>query len=133
MGQTFEKFPYALYAHDVKFQVAYRPGGRFDEQKRYFSGKHKLYGYKIDCSVVPPGVAVHVSKHYTGSISDLSIVLDNMEIHKQMLKKTEEERASADYGELHDKFRNEWALLVDKGYEGLSQRLRAIQPKKKPR
>ncbi|KAJ0405907.1 hypothetical protein ATCC90586_005852 [Pythium insidiosum] len=40
-NNLFANYPYALYATDVKFQPSHRPGGRFDEQKRYFSGKHK--------------------------------------------------------------------------------------------
>jgi hypothetical protein len=62
--RTFENFPFALYATDVKFQVSNRPAGKFMEQKHYFSGKHKLYGYKIECSVSPSGQVVHLSSHY---------------------------------------------------------------------
>ncbi|KAG2795979.1 hypothetical protein PC119_g24299 [Phytophthora cactorum] len=54
-GNTFTNYPHALYATDVKFQQAYRPSGRFTEQKVYFSAKHNLYGFKIECSVAPPG------------------------------------------------------------------------------
>ncbi|KAG2761239.1 hypothetical protein PC129_g23268 [Phytophthora cactorum] len=73
---TFTNYPYALYATEVKFQTAYRPGGRFTEQKVFFSAKHKLYGFKIERSVAPPGVAVDVSDHSPGSTSDLAMMLD---------------------------------------------------------
>ncbi|KAG2789168.1 hypothetical protein PC129_g21573 [Phytophthora cactorum] len=66
-GNTFTNYPHALYATDVKFQQAYRPSGRFTEQKVYFSAKHNLYGFKIECSVAPPGVAVDVFDHSPGS------------------------------------------------------------------
>lgn len=46
-GNLFGNYPYALYATDVKFQEAYRPSGRFAEAKKYFSGKHHLYGLKL--------------------------------------------------------------------------------------
>ncbi|ETV99080.1 hypothetical protein H310_08508 [Aphanomyces invadans] len=62
-GRTFSNFPSALYCTDVKFQPSYRPTGRFDEAKHYYSGKHKLYGLKLEYSVAYPGVAVDLSKH----------------------------------------------------------------------
>ncbi|KAG2780072.1 hypothetical protein PC129_g12286 [Phytophthora cactorum] len=71
-GNTFTNYPHALFATDVKFQPAYRPSGRLTEQKVYFSAKHMLYGFKIEHSVAPPGVAVGVSDHSPGSTSDLT-------------------------------------------------------------
>jgi hypothetical protein len=129
--QRFRNFPYALYALDVKFQPAFRPGGRFNEKKHYFSGKHKLYGYKVECAVALPGIAVHVSKHYTGAVSDLSIALDNKSKHASMLAKAQDE--DRDFGEGSDVFPSSWAVLVDKGYQGLQTTMRAIYPTKKPR
>ena len=111
----FQNFPYCYAAHDVKFQPSYRPGGRFTEVKRYFSGKHKLYGLKWECSVVPPGLAVHVSKHYPGAVADLNIALDNKDTLMNMLRKTPEEARASDFGEDHDRFKLFWGLLVDKG------------------
>ncbi|KAE9154329.1 hypothetical protein PF006_g1640 [Phytophthora fragariae] len=54
-GTTFNYYPYALYASDVKFQPSYRPTGRFSEAKHYFYNKHKLYGYKVEAYVAFPG------------------------------------------------------------------------------
>ena len=53
--QTFKAFPEARYATDVTFQQAFRPSRGIEEGKRYFSGKHKLYGYKVEVSVMPNG------------------------------------------------------------------------------
>ncbi|ETV91622.1 hypothetical protein H310_13872 [Aphanomyces invadans] len=50
-GNTITYYPYAKYATDVKFQPSHRPLGRFGEKMHYFSGKHKLYGLKIEVSV----------------------------------------------------------------------------------
>jgi hypothetical protein len=130
-GNTFSNYPHALYATDVKFQPAYRPSGRFAEQKMYFSAKHKLYGFKIECSVAPPGVAVDVSAHTPGSSSDLTIMLDRLHIHRQLLRK--EEDSVPDLGAEPTQFPNMWAVLVDKGYQGAGRVLRTIQPKKQPR
>ncbi|KAH9191219.1 hypothetical protein AeNC1_006805 [Aphanomyces euteiches] len=87
-GVTFSNYPYALYATDVKFQPAYKPAGRFEEQKEYFSGKHKLYGYKIEVSVAPPGIAVLSTQHYPGSKADVSIFHDNIDQHYLHLSKS---------------------------------------------
>jgi len=45
--RIFTNYPCALNALDANFQPAYRPSGRFGEQNRFFSGKHKLYGFKL--------------------------------------------------------------------------------------
>ncbi|KAG3148482.1 hypothetical protein PI126_g12428 [Phytophthora idaei] len=87
-NKTFRNYPYALYATDVKFQPAYRPSGHFTEKKTYFSGKRKLYGYKLECSVAYPGVTVDVSSHEPGSKSDLTMMLDRRAVHMERLLKT---------------------------------------------
>ncbi|OWZ21043.1 LOW QUALITY PROTEIN: hypothetical protein PHMEG_0004469 [Phytophthora megakarya] len=68
-GNTYTDYPHALYATNVNLPT----DGRLTEQKVYFSAKHKLYGFKIKCSVVPPGVAIDVSDHAPGSRSDLTL------------------------------------------------------------
>jgi hypothetical protein len=130
-GNTFVNYPHALYATDVKFQPAYRPSGRFTEQKVYFSAKHKLYGFKIECSVAPPGLAVDLSAHSPGSSSDLTIMLDRLQVHRQMLRK--EDASPHEIGGEPTAFPQMWATLVDKGYQGAGRVLRTIQPKKQPR
>ncbi|KAG4036980.1 hypothetical protein PC123_g27451 [Phytophthora cactorum] len=130
-GNTFTNYPHALYATDVKFQPAYRPSGRYTEQKVYFSAKHKLYGFKIECSVAPPGVAVDVSDHSPGSTSDLTMMLDRLSIHRQMLRK--EDGSTPEIGGEPTQFPQMWAALVDKGCQGAGRVLRTIQPKKQPR
>ncbi len=67
----FKSFPYALEAIDVTFQEANRPTGNMQEGKVYFSGKHKLYRYKVQVAVRPNGLASAFSRHYPGSISDI--------------------------------------------------------------
>ncbi|KAJ0391521.1 hypothetical protein ATCC90586_011485 [Pythium insidiosum] len=130
-GLTFQHYPQALYATDVKFQPAYRPSGRFTEQKVYFSAKHKLYGFKLECSVSLPGLAVDLSKHRPGSASDLTMLLDRVQVHRQMLRKASD--ATVDVNTDVTTFPNSWAMLVDKGYQGAFRVLRVIQPKKQPR
>jgi hypothetical protein len=133
MGRSrFSNFDCALYALDVKFQTANRPTGTFMDAKRYFSGKHKLYGYKVECAVSVEGVAVHVSKHYPGSVSDKRICEDYVHIHRQMLRKSSDDTRLQDFSEGASRFPNEWAMLVDKGYQGIGDVLRSIHPKRQP-
>ena len=130
---SFSNYPYALYATDVKFQPSFRPSGRFDETKRYFSKKHQLYGLKVECSVAYPGFAVDLSEHEPGSVSDLTIFLSQLEIHKTMLRKTDDEMLLEDNGEGSSDWPEYWGILVDKGYQGAQLHMRTIQPKKKPK
>ncbi|EGZ13313.1 hypothetical protein PHYSODRAFT_513607 [Phytophthora sojae] len=130
-GNTFANYPHALYATDVKFQPAYHPRGRFTEQKVYFSAKHKLYSFKIECSVALPGLAVDVSDHSPGSCSDVMMMLDRLSVHRQMLRK--DDTSAPELGAVPTQFPEMWAVLVDKGYQGAGRVLRTVQPKKKPR
>lgn len=134
--QKFDNFPYALYATDVKFQQSQsnRPGGTFLDAKKYFSGKHHLYGLKVECSVGPDGRAVDVTKHYAGSVTDAAIFTENLDTHRQMLLKTDADRLlpQGDFQEGASRFPDHWAVLVDKGYQGMGAHVRTIQPKKQP-
>ncbi|KAF0702705.1 hypothetical protein AaE_015766, partial [Aphanomyces astaci] len=128
----FANYPYALYATDVKFQPAERPKGRFNEQRHYFSGKHKLYGLKVEASVSPEGLCVDMSDHCPGSVNDLTMFMDRLTVHRTSLAKMETEMAINDVGEQFDDHRGYWACLVDKGYVGIMHHTRGIHPKKKP-
>ena len=70
----FKYFPYELEAIDVTFQEANRPSGKMQGGKKYFSRKHKLYGFKMEVTVRPNGMAVACSQHFPGSVSDLNIM-----------------------------------------------------------
>ncbi|ETW06324.1 hypothetical protein H310_02608 [Aphanomyces invadans] len=130
---TFSSYPYALYATDVKFQPCERPSGRFNEKKEFFSGKHKLYGLKIEASVSPEGYCVDLSDHHPGATADISIFRKRLPVHQDTLLKTENEMLVTDNGELWNTYQSMWAVLVDKGYYGLSKELRAIHPTKERR
>jgi len=76
--ELFENYNYALYAIDVRFQQSLKPTGNMNEVKNYFSGKHHLYGYKVEYSITPNGQCVHLTKHYPGAKSDLTICRKNL-------------------------------------------------------
>ena len=128
----FKYFPYALEAIDVTFQEANRPSGNMQEGKKYFSGKHKLYGFKTEVTVRPNGIAVACSQHFPGSVSDLHIMQRMSEAHEDRLEKRDGEQAFSENEILHQKYENYRAALVDKGYQGAAEFLRVILPKKKP-
>ncbi|KAH9109279.1 hypothetical protein AeMF1_015637 [Aphanomyces euteiches] len=132
-GLSFANHPEALYATDVKFQPAYRPNGPFLDVKRYFSPKHKLYGYKLEGSVAMPGRYVDVSDHHPGSASDVTIFMTRIDKHHLMLTKTEDDKKMVDIGEGSSAFPNLWATLQDKGYQGVDDAIRSIRPTKKPK
>lgn len=130
---VFKTFPYARYATDVTFQQSYRPSGSLQEAKRYYSAKHKLYGYKVEVSVLPNGYAIGCTRHYPGSESDVKIFQFNQDFHLFEVKKSD---AEADYeqdvGELSSEYPDYWAILADKGYQGAAEFIRVVHPKKKP-
>lgn len=131
-GKRFSNFPEALYAVDVTFQQSFRPSGSIQEGKLYFSGKHKLYGLKVEVAVLPNGLAISCSPHYPGSVSDFEIVQRQRELHEKLLKKKESDRSIMDVGMHSERYPQDWAVLCDKGYQGLLELLRAIHPIKKP-
>mmetsp|Transcript_21916 Transcript_21916/g.47396 ORF Transcript_21916/g.47396 Transcript_21916/m.47396 type:complete len:458 (+) Transcript_21916:321-1694(+) len=130
-GQTFKNFPYAHHATDVFFTHSNRPSGTFEESRPYFSGKHHLYGLKVECSVMPNGQACNWTAHFRGGMHDKTICETNIKFHKRSTKKTAAERAIVDHGELADQHPNNWAILEDLAYIGIDDEIRAITPKKK--
>ncbi|KAH9112709.1 hypothetical protein AeMF1_013004 [Aphanomyces euteiches] len=132
-GKLFGQFPEALYATDVKFQPAHRPTGSFNDAKQYFCCKHKVYGFKVEASVAFPGVYVLMSLHSPGSVSDMTMFMNRLDIHRQCLAKRPSEERIVDNGEGSTSFPNQCAVLMDKGYEGCGEAVRSVRPKKKPR
>ena len=43
------------YARDVRFHHTNRPAGNHSKSNCYFSRAHKMYGYKVEVSVLPKG------------------------------------------------------------------------------
>lgn len=131
-GKTFENHPYARYATDVCFQQSLRPTGTMAEARPYYSGKHKLHGYKFEASVLPIGVCIGCSSHARGGRSDLEILQSRRTFHIAASTKRGDEQSLEDDGEGCEDFENLWAIIVDKGYQGIKEFLRGIHPIKKP-
>lgn len=113
--KTFSNFKYARYATDVTFHQTNRPTGNMQEGKEYYSGKHKLYGYKTEVSVLPNGQAIGCTKPYPGSVSDIDIFFANEDFHFASLSKQGDEAEMADTGILVDDYADTWAVIMDKG------------------
>lgn len=56
------------------------------EVKRYFSRKHKLYGYKIEASILPNGLCTGLTPHYPGSTSDLEFFQKSVALIRRIWK-----------------------------------------------
>lgn len=130
--KLFRSFPLAIDAVDVTFQQSNRPSGNLRESKLYYSGKYHLYGYKLEVSVRPNGLASDSSVHHPGSISDLTIMHNRLDKHRQRTRKRGSDTQIEDNGDLHEKFPNYWQVLVDKGYQGSREFIRSIHPHRKP-
>ncbi|KAH9117199.1 hypothetical protein AeMF1_008994, partial [Aphanomyces euteiches] len=113
-GNSFQHYPSARYATDVTFQQTNMPAGNLAERKRYFSKKHHLYGYKVEVSVAPNGLALNCTKHYPGNESDIGIFRKNFAFHDSNLLKLPREESFVDEGPLKENFPNQWIVLVDK-------------------
>ena len=128
----FSNFPEALYAVDVTFQQSFRPSGQLAEGKLFFSGKHKLYGVKVEVGVLPNGLAISCSGHYPGSVSDFEILQRRRSIHTDLIQKQGNERDLVDIGFDVSTYPEQWAVLADKGYQGCQEIFRTIHPIKRP-
>lgn len=79
----FHSFDSARYAADATFQQSSRPTGNISEDKAYFSGKHKLYGYRVEVFVLPSGLRIGCTAHHPGSVADLDIFRKNEAFHEE--------------------------------------------------
>lgn len=123
-------FPEVALVIDVTFQARSRPTMLFKDAMVYFSGKHSTYGYKTEIGHAPNGLAMLVSNTNPGSIHDFTIFKESVDIYKDFLKKRPSDRTISDNGELKDKYPDSWAAIMDKGYQGASEIVRAIHPQK---
>lgn len=91
-----------------------------------------MYGFKVEVSVLPIGLAISCSAHYPGSVSDIEIMKEMHEWHVKASRKSNAENDVTDIGILSEEYPDSWAVLVDKGYQGSMEFLRTVHPKKKP-
>ncbi|RHY27691.1 hypothetical protein DYB25_011205 [Aphanomyces astaci] len=99
-GCRFQNFPHARYATDVTFQQTNVPAASYGEKKLFFSGKHHIYGHKVEVSVLPNGLAINCTSYHKGIVSDKAIFDENMEFYRTNLAKTPSELAMTDSGNI---------------------------------
>lgn len=122
-------FPEAVAVTDTKFQQCYRPKGRFNESRAYFSKKHGAFGLKFESTHARNGRCMSYSPHFAGAKHDFSIFRSRLEVHKKLLAKSREERTLPDNAPLQDTFPNMWPQLADKAYVGGAEiGLRVLTP-----
>ncbi|KAE8874831.1 hypothetical protein PF003_g41033 [Phytophthora fragariae] len=80
-----------------------------------FPGKHHLYGYKVEVSVLPTGLALNCSPHAKGSVSYTTIFRENDAFHLNTLKKRLDEMHLEDDGPFTVEYPRDWDVLTDKG------------------
>lgn len=86
----FSNFSYAKYATDVTSHQRNSPTGNLQEGKKNFCGKHIIYWYKVEVSVIPFGIAIGFTVHYLGSISEIDIFHQNRRLHRVCLENRNE-------------------------------------------
>ena len=123
--QLFSTFKIVRYATDVTFQMPYRPSGNIRGGK-YNISKHKLYGYRLEVSVLPNGLAFSCRKHYPGSIFDLEIMQRMRRVHETFLPKKQVSEQITGIGPLSADYPRHWGLLADKGYQVAAEVLRVV-------
>lgn len=102
--ELFDKFKFAVDAVDVTFQQSNRPSGLMRDGCYYFSGKHHLYGFKMEVSVRLNGLALDVSNHYGGSVSEIVIMQERSAKQRERCRKHGPELTYEDECILHDKY-----------------------------
>lgn len=129
-GKQYFYFLSALYAIDVKFHHINRPHGDQMDSKLYFSGKHYLYGYKVQVPVSPLGFVVFFSEHCPGSAANLSIFRTELASHVLLSAKDASAKDNFDVDGNGRRLKH-WEILFDEGYTEAQREARAIIPKKK--
>ncbi|RHZ02951.1 hypothetical protein DYB35_013554, partial [Aphanomyces astaci] len=104
-GHRFKNFPAARYATNVTFQQT-----------------------NVEVSVVPNGFAIDCTKFYKGSVSDKTIFDENIDSHLANLAKRTGETTLEDL----EPGMEQWAVLADKGCQGIQHNVWAVLPLKKP-
>lgn len=98
------------------------------EAHLYFSATLKLHGFKTEVSVLLNDICISLLKHREGGDPDIGIFRRCVSKHKQLSRKNDEDNGTTNVEEGATK----WAVLADKGYQGVQNSIRAVLPKKKP-
>jgi len=124
--KLFSLFPEVACVGDSFVIPIYKPFKVYEESKEFFSGKHNIYCIKFDTSHSVSGLLVSHSELHAGAVHDINVKKTRIDEMKEFLKKR------PNIKRIDDSINNnEWAEMLDSGYEGLSSEYRVITPKKK--
>ena len=73
-NQVFCDYPMTFYDVNATSQQDFRPSGLLQESKVDFSGKHKLYGMRVEVSVLPYKIAMICTQNYPDSVLDFEAI-----------------------------------------------------------
>lgn len=113
-GKEFKNYPYIRYATDVTLQQANRHFEDLEEGQRYFSGKYKLYGFKLEVSVLSIGLVVGRSEIFLGSVSDADIFHIMCQWHEVGLARIDDSNGIMGVGIGSQEYPDYWTALCDK-------------------
>ena len=114
-------FQFLIGSVDATVQKIYRSKA---DQKRYYSGKHKMHCMKTQAIVSPVGLLMHHSHCVPGTQHDMSLFRESG--LKDLLIKENQECQNV--------FHQNCTVLGDSGYQGLATEIQGgVTPYKKPR
>lgn len=82
---------------DVTFEQSFRPSGSIEGGRWFFSGKHKLHGYKVEVLLLPNGLAIGTSEHFSELVSDFEIIQRRLQWHKDKIMREERQIDNTGY------------------------------------
>lgn len=124
-------FSFAQYATDVTFQQCVRPAGVAQEGKLYSSRKQKLYGLKVEVSVISNDITAFCTKLFLGPKQLIQFCRKTLPCKKKLSEKSNHDMSIEDRRTLATTLSNYWAILCDKSYSMTPELLRAVRPHRK--
>ena len=125
----FLTFPEVTAVTDSTFQRTTKPMGSYDEAKKYFYVKAKMYGLKSLTIHACNGELLAAYPGYPAATSDVTLFRkpEVLTAVRGIVSKDPEEAAIPDPNP-------EWAVMADLGFQGIQHNVRAVLPiKKRPR
>ena len=121
--RTFVNFPAAAGALDATLISIRKPSER-EEDRRYFSGKHRKHGVKLQVLVAPDGTCIHYGGIIEGSRNDFYLFKHSSLTHDMTRYET---------GNDGERIATRPQILADGGYNGIRRiYCEAVIPYKKP-
>lgn len=110
-SRKFKNYPNAVGACDVCFIPIVRPSD-YEEQKKYYSGKHKQHGFKLQAIVNADGICISTYYEQYGSVHDLVVFKNSSKL--KMLEVVEGTDSGTSFVTHHP-------VLFDRGYTGVQK------------